>query len=96
MWYCFTIILVFLGFIIKQLKQIQMTNEELVSGLAEVTATVGKVKAEVETTLAKVTELETALANSGSVSPEVQAAFEGLKASVETVDALVPDAPVEG
>jgi len=71
-----------------------MTNEELVSGLASVTATVGKIATEVTTTLAKVTELETALAASGSVSPEVQNAFDALKASVETVDALIPDAPV--
>lgn len=72
-----------------------MTNAELKEGLDAVTATVGKVKAEVETTLAKVTELETALANSGTVAPEVQTAFDALKASVESVDALIPDAPVE-
>ena len=87
----FTIIFLLLAFTIFKLKQIEMTQEELVQGLENVTAIVGKVKDEVTTTLAKVTELETALANSGSVSPEVQTAFEALKASVETVDSLVPD-----
>jgi uncharacterized protein YoxC len=86
-----TFIFLTLAFIIFKIKQIEMTQEELAQGLENVTAIVGKVKDEVTTTLAKVTELETALANSGSVSPEVQAAFEGLKASVIAVDELTPD-----
>lgn len=80
--------------ILLQIKQI-MTQEELATGLAEVTATVGKIKSEVTTTLEKVTALEEALANAGTVSPEVQSAFDALKEQINTVDGLIPDAPTE-
>ena len=68
-----------------------LTQEELAQGLTDVTTQLVKVKGEVTTTVAKVAELEAALANQGTVSPEVQAAFEGLKASVTAVDELIPD-----
>lgn len=71
-----------------------MANQtELAAELTALTATVAKIGTETSTLLTKITDLETALANAGSVSPEVQAALDGLKAQVNVVDGLVPDAP---
>jgi uncharacterized protein YoxC len=92
--YPLILIVIFL-FIIKQNKKIMSTQAELALGLQEVKAQVAKIGEETKATLAKVIALEEALANSGNVSPEVQAAFDELKAQVEVVDALVPDAPAE-
>lgn len=66
---------------------------DLAAQVTEVTAQVAKIKTETQATLTKVTELETALANQDNVSPELQAAFDGLKAQVIAVDELIPDAP---
>lgn len=43
--------------------------------------------------LGKLAELETALANQGNATPEVEAALAALKTSVQAVDDLIPDAP---
>jgi len=67
------------------------TQQELAAALTEVTATIQKIGEETKATLQKVTDLENALANAGSVAPEVQAAFDALKEQVGIVDALVPD-----
>lgn len=72
-----------------------LKQSELAVELTALTATVGKIKAEVTTTLEKVSTLEEALANQENVTPELQAAFDELKASVTTVDELIPDTPVE-
>ena len=90
-----TIILVLQIIFHFKLNKIKMKQEELATALTEVTATVGKIKAEVTVTLEKVTALEEALANAGEVTPEVQIAFDALKASVTTVDELIVDTPVE-
>lgn len=72
-----------------------MNDAELASGLATVSAQVTKIGTESTTTLQKVTDLEAALGNQGSeVSPEVQAAFDALKAQVQIVDDLVADTTV--
>lgn len=84
--------LLILLFIYLNTKTIMATQAELAAALAEVTATVAKIGTETTATLAKVAELETALANAGTVSPEVQAAFDALKEQVGIVDGLVPDA----
>lgn len=79
--------------IIQKLNSISMTQEELAQGLADVTAQVAKIGVESKTTLQKVSDLEAALAGQDNVSPAVQTAFEALKAQVQVVDDLIPDAP---
>lgn len=68
-------------------------QQELATQLSEVAAQVAKIGKETKATLSKVAELETALANQENVSPELQAAFDGLKTQVTLVDGLVPDLP---
>lgn len=70
------------------------TNAELVQGMSDLGAQVQKIGAETSTTLQKVSDLEAAIAGAGGVDPSVQAAFEALKAQVQVVDDLIPDAPV--
>lgn len=70
-----------------------MNQTELATQLAEITTTVNRIGEETKTTLTKVTELETALANQDNVTAEVQAAFDALKAQVTVVDELIPNAP---
>ena len=75
-------------------RHIMTTSAEITQGLTDVTALVAKIGTESAATLQKVTELEAVIAASaaGTVSPELTAAFEALKAQVLVVDALVPDA----
>lgn len=68
------------------------TQTELANALDALTQTVTKIGLETAATLDKVAELEAAMATGGAVSPEVQAAFDALKAQVQSVDDLVPDA----
>jgi len=70
------------------------TQAELAAQLNTVAAQVQKIGQESTKTLEKVQELEDALANQDDVSPELQAAFDGLKAQVQTVDDLVVDTTV--
>lgn len=79
--------------VLKLLRMIVMTQQELADGLNTLKAQVVKIGEESGKTLQKVTDLETALANAGQVSPEVQSAFDALKAQVQVVDDLIPDAP---
>jgi len=69
-----------------------MKQSELATALEATTAQLAKVKAEV---IAKLTELETALANQENVTPEVQSAFDSLKSAVTEVDDLNADTPTE-
>lgn len=78
----------------QKLNTIMATQAELAAQLNEVTTQVGKIKTETQATLTKVSELEAALANQDNVSPELQTAFDNLKAQVIAVDELIPDAPV--
>jgi septal ring factor EnvC (AmiA/AmiB activator) len=82
--------------IYKQNKKIIMTQAELAEQMNEQTAKITKIGTESTKTLEKVAELEEALNNQDNVSPELQAAFDNLKAQVTVVDDLIPDAPVEG
>lgn len=68
-------------------RKLTMTADEINA----ITAQVAKIGTETTATLAKVAELEEALANAGEISPEVQAAFDALKAQVQVVDDLVVD-----
>lgn len=79
--------------ILNKVSRIMTTQTELATSIADLTTTVQKIGTETTATLQKVTDLEAALANAGSVAPEVQAAFDALKAQVQAVDDLVPDAP---
>ena len=69
-----------------------MTQQELAVELGTVKTQVAKIGVESATTVQRVTTLEAALAAGGNVTPEVQAAFDALKAQVQVVDDLVPDA----
>ena len=86
------LILVALKDIQKELKLIMATNAELKADLDAVSAQVAKIGTETSATLQKVTDLENALANAGGTTPEVDAAMAALKAQVQLVDDLVPDA----
>lgn len=76
-----------------KLGALMATSAEIAQGLTDLTAEVTKIGTETTTLIAKVADLEAAI-NAGTVTPEVQAAFDALKAQVKVVDDLVPDAPV--
>lgn len=77
----------------NQLK-IMATQAELAQQLNQVATQVSKIGEESTKTLQKVEELEEALNNQDNVSPELQTAFDNLKAQVQTVDDLVVDTTV--
>ena len=76
--------------IIHILKQIKMEQSELAAQLTELKTQTEKAKAEI---ISKIADLEGALDAADDVTPEVQAAFDALKASVQGVDDIVADAP---
>lgn len=88
------LLLINLFIIIKQYKQMA-TITELVQGLNDLSAEVAKIGLETQVTLQKVTDLQLALENSQTVTPEVQAAFDALKLQIQTVDDLIADAPTK-
>ena len=75
----------------SQLNNIKMNNEEVAKELADFKAQVDKSNAEIA---AKIIALEGAITNAGEVTPEVVAAMEALKASIQKTDDIVPDAPI--
>lgn len=74
----------------QKLNQIMASQAELAQQLRDVTAQNEKARVEI---LAKIAALEEALANAGQTTPEVDEALANLKASVQTDDDIVPDAP---
>ena len=76
--------------IIKKLNQIIMEQSELAAQLAALKDQTAKAKAEI---VKKIEDLGTALEAADDVTPEVQAAFDALKAEVQGVDDIVADAP---
>ena len=78
--------------ILKKLNQIIMEQSELAAQLTALQTQTEKAKAEI---ISKIADLETALGEADDVTPEVQAAFDALKASVQGVDDIVADAPTE-
>lgn len=76
----------------KKVHWIMATMEQLTADLEAVTEQVAKIGTETAITLQKVIELEDALAAAGGTTPEVDAAMIALKAQVQIVDELVPDA----
>lgn len=77
----------------KQNQLIIMKQSELAEQMNEQTAKIAKIGTESTKTLEKVALLEEALNNQDNVSPELQAAFDNLKAQVTVVDDLIPDVP---
>jgi len=71
-------------------NQIMATQAELAQQLRDITAQNEKSRTEI---LGKIADLEAALAAAGNTSPEVDEAVAALKASVQTDDDIVPDAP---
>jgi DNA-binding protein H-NS len=72
-------------------KLIMATQAELKQQIEDLTVQVVKIGTETDGLKQLVTDLEEALAAAGTVAPEVQAAFDALKASVQAVDDLVAD-----
>jgi archaellum component FlaC len=79
-----------LNSIFNILKQIKMEQSELAAQLTTLKDQTEKAKAEI---LAKLADLDAALQAADDVTPEVQAAFDALKSSVQGVDDIVADAP---
>jgi chromosome segregation ATPase len=81
--------------ILNKLNQIIMEQSELAAQLTALQTQTEKAKAEI---LSKIADLEgaldAALDAADDVTPEVQAAFDALKASVQGVDDIVADPTV--
>lgn len=76
---------------IHQLKEsTTMNSAELAQALNDLVAQENKAKAEI---VQKIADLEAAIAAGSSTTPEVDAALAALKAAVQGVDDIVPDAP---
>ena len=67
-------------------------REELRIQIEALTAQVAKIATETQTLLTRIEEL-LAIINTGTVTPELQAAVDALVAQVAIVDELVPDLP---
>ena len=77
--------------IILNAQELFMANQaQIAAGLVAASAALTKIGQETSTTLQKVAALEEQIAN-GNVSPELQTAFDDLKAQLQRVDDLVPD-----
>lgn len=79
-----------INFIIKTLKEMAKSQAETAQELRDIHAQNEKARVEI---LAKIQALEDALVTAGNTSEEVDAAVQDLKASVQTDDDIVPDAP---
>jgi hypothetical protein len=73
-----------------QNQTIMATQEQLAQELRDIKTQNDKARAEV---LQKIADLEAAIANAGNTTTEVDEALAALKASVQTDDDIVPDAP---
>lgn len=69
-----------------------MTQAELLAQLQALKSQNEKAKVEIT---GKIATLETAIANQGQTTPEVDAALADLKQSIQGTDDIVPDTPVE-
>lgn len=79
---------ILLTIIIIQLLIMSKTQAELAQDLRDIRTQNEKARVEI---LQKIADLETAIANSGNTTPEVDEALEALKASVQVDDDIVPD-----
>ncbi len=80
---------------LNEIKELIMsTQAEVTELLNAATTQLQKIGAESAATLQKVLDLEAVIASMGTnVTPELQAAVDALRAQVQLVDDLVPDAP---
>lgn len=92
--------------LLKLIRQIMATQAEIAAELnttkdrlAAATAKINKIGTETDTLLVKIKELEDVI-NAGTVTPELQAAFDAVKTQVDALetaatvaDDKVPDAP---
>lgn len=80
----------------RLLEDVMTTQNELVTQITALTATVAKIGTETTFLKESVAALQTQLAEAGgaggTITPELQAAVEALAAQIQVVDALVPDA----
>lgn len=76
----------------SKVDQIMATQAQLAADLDNLQLQVEKIGGEVQTLLERITDLENAINNGPPVSPEVESALANLKAQVQVVDDLVPDA----
>lgn len=72
----------------SKLQKIMLNQTELAQQITQLTEQINKSKAEIT---GKLADLETALANAGNTTPEVDAALTALKTAVQGVDDIVPD-----
>ncbi len=77
----------------QTLNKIMATQAELAAQLNDLGAELGKIGAETQSLLDKIEELGKIIAAGGDVTPELQAAFDAVKAQAQAVDDKVPDAP---
>ncbi len=78
----------------QKLNKIMASQTQLAADLKVVKNQVAKIGQESSLTLKKVEELQAIIDAGEEVSPELQAAVDELKAQIQVVDDLVPDAPV--
>lgn len=79
---------------LNQLKElITMNQAEAIAALQDATTQIQKIGDETRTLVQKVADLTVLVEQQASVSPELAAAIEAVKAQVQVVDDLVPDAP---
>jgi DNA-directed RNA polymerase specialized sigma24 family protein len=78
---------------IHLLRRIIMDQTQLAQALTDLKAQGDKAREEI---VAKVADLEAAIANAGSTTPEVDAALAALKGTVQGLDDLNHDAPEPG
>lgn len=80
-----------------KLDTIIMTQQEATQKLTDISAELVKVGTETATLVTNVADLKKALADAqaagGTITPELEAAINGVAAQAQTVDDLVPDAP---
>ena len=78
---------------LKNIKRIMAENQEqLAAELAAVNAQLAKINTEYTTRIAN---LEAALVAAGTITPEVQAELDALKAVTQAIDDVTPDEPTE-
>jgi len=91
-YYCDSEMKELLKTIIKNQNKMALTQEQLAAELKVIKEQNDKARAEV---LAKIAALEQAIADAGNTTEAVDIALAELKASVQTDDDIVADAPVE-
>jgi len=76
----------------KTLRKIMATQTEIVAQLKAAVDTINKIGAETDKSLLLIKDLQDAVANQSSASPELVAATDALVAQLKVVDDKVPDA----